>query len=96
MLLTEPAAIQHQGRKLWCHGNCDLRNAKLHAVLFSKACPGEKIIEAIDIARRWRAENHRVIGYIVRPVTASKSRDCREGHTSGPYRWLFAAARTQQ
>src|SRR6266853_6276152 len=28
-----------------------------------------------------------------RPVTASKSRACREGHTSGPCRWLFLAAR---
>jgi len=33
--------------------------------------------------------------YIVKPVTASKSRACREGHTSGPCRWLFSAARTQ-
>src|SRR5207249_1554998 len=31
-----------------------------------------------------------------RPVTASKSRACREGHTSGPCLWLFSAARTQQ
>jgi len=28
-----------------------------------------------------------------RPVTASKSRACREGHISGPCRWLFSAAR---
>ena len=28
----------------------------------------------------------------VRPVTASKSRACREGHTSGSCRWLFSAA----
>src|SRR6266513_1681618 len=27
------------------------------------------------------------------PVTASKSRACREGHTSGPCRWLFSVAR---
>ncbi len=33
--------------------------------------------------------------YIVRPVTASKSQACREGHTSGPCRWMFSAARTQ-
>src|SRR5206468_13092114 len=52
-----------------------------------------KIIEAIDLAQRWRAENHHVIGHIVRPVTASKSQACREGHTSGPCRWLFSAAR---
>src|SRR5437016_40620 len=30
---------------------------------------------------------------IIRPVTASKSRACREGHTSGPCQWLFSAAR---
>src|SRR5438132_5476377 len=40
---------------------------------------------------------HRGLGpplnrYIVRTVTASKSRACREGHTSGPCRWLFSAA----
>src|SRR5439155_6857501 len=29
----------------------------------------------------------------VRPVTASKSRACRAGHTSGPCRWLFSATR---
>ena len=31
---------------------------------------------------------------IVRPVTASKSRACLEGHASGPCRWLFSAAWT--
>src|SRR5206468_4724205 len=41
---------------------------------------------------------HRGLGsplnsYIVRPVTASKSRACRAGYTSGPCRWLFSAAR---
>src|SRR5437762_10709452 len=40
---------------------------------------------------------HRGLGpplnsYIVRPVTASRSRACRERHTSGPCRWLFSAA----
>src|SRR5439155_6632598 len=40
---------------------------------------------------------HRGLGpplnsYIGRPVTASKSRACREEHTSGPCRWLFSAA----
>jgi hypothetical protein len=33
------------------------------------------------------------VSAVVRPVTASKSRACREGHTSGPCRWLFSAAR---
>src|SRR5436190_13599272 len=29
----------------------------------------------------------------VRHLTASKSQACREGHTSGPCRWLFSATR---
>ena len=33
---------------MWYHGNYGLLNEKLHAVLCSRACPGEKIIEAID------------------------------------------------
>src|SRR6266403_627261 len=38
----------------------------------------------------WSAES--LDCYIGRPVIASKSRACREGHTSGPCRWLFLAA----
>src|SRR2546423_1607284 len=41
-------------------------------------------------------EGESLNSYIVRPVTASKSRACREGYTSGPCRWLFSAARTRQ
>ena len=33
--------------------------------------------------------------YIVRPVTASKSRACLEGHTSGPCPSLFLKARVR-
>jgi hypothetical protein len=50
MLLRNPTAIQRGGRKLWYHGNYGLLNEKLHAVLCSKTCRGEKIIEAIDQA----------------------------------------------
>ena len=57
MLLRQPASIQHQGKRLWCHGNRKLLKERLHGILCSKACPGEKIIEAIDLTQRWRAEN---------------------------------------
>ena len=61
MLLRNPTSIQHNGRTLWYHGNRELLDERLHAVLCSKACPGDKIIEAIDLAQRWRAENWAVI-----------------------------------
>jgi predicted Rossmann fold nucleotide-binding protein DprA/Smf involved in DNA uptake len=61
MLLKKPTSIQHEGRRLWCHGNSDLLKERLHAILCSKACPGERIIEAIDLAQYWRAENRAVL-----------------------------------
>ncbi|HEY5811391.1 MAG TPA: hypothetical protein VIT23_01910 [Terrimicrobiaceae bacterium] len=51
-----------QGRSLWLHGNSELLAQPLHALLCSKACPGAKVIEAVDLAQRWRAENRAVIG----------------------------------
>jgi predicted Rossmann fold nucleotide-binding protein DprA/Smf involved in DNA uptake len=61
MLLRAPAATKWRDRKLWYHGDASLLNASLHALLCSKACPGEKILEAIDLAQRWRAENRSMI-----------------------------------
>jgi predicted Rossmann fold nucleotide-binding protein DprA/Smf involved in DNA uptake len=61
MLLRNSTSIQHNGRTLWCHGNRELLEERLHAVLCSKACPGDKIIEAIDLAQHWRAENRAVL-----------------------------------
>jgi predicted Rossmann fold nucleotide-binding protein DprA/Smf involved in DNA uptake len=46
---------------LWCHGNAELLHTPLTAVLCSNACPGAKIIEAMDLAQRWRAENRAVV-----------------------------------
>jgi predicted Rossmann fold nucleotide-binding protein DprA/Smf involved in DNA uptake len=89
MLLTKPAAIQHQGQKLWCHGNCDLLNVKLHAVLCLKACPGEKIIEAIDLAQRWRAENRAVISGFHTPV----EKECLRIFLRGPQQIVIWPAR---
>jgi hypothetical protein len=56
VLLRKPAMIGRQGRTLWLHGNAALLDQPLDALLCSKVCPGVKIIEAMDLAQRWRAE----------------------------------------
>ena len=61
MLLRKPAVIDWRGRTLWSHGNAALLDQPLDALLCSKACPGAKIIEAMDLAQRWRAEDRAVI-----------------------------------
>jgi hypothetical protein len=61
VLLRKPTVIDWQGRTLWSHGNAALLGQPLDALLCSKACPGAKIVEAMDLARRWRAENRAVI-----------------------------------
>jgi hypothetical protein len=61
VLLRKPAMIDWQGRTLWSHGNAALVDQPLDALFCSKACPGAKIIEAMDLAQRWRAENRAVI-----------------------------------
>jgi hypothetical protein len=89
MLLREPASIKHAGHKLWSHGNTELLNERLHAVLCSKACPGDKIIEAIDLAQRWRAENRAVIGGFHTPV----EKECLRIFLRGPQRIVICPAR---
>jgi predicted Rossmann fold nucleotide-binding protein DprA/Smf involved in DNA uptake len=89
MLLRQPALIQHHGRKLWCHGNRELLNERLHAILCSKACPGEKIIEAIDLAQRWRAENRAVISGFHTPV----EKECLRIFLRGPQGIVICPAR---
>ena len=89
MLLRQPASIQHHGRKLWCHGNRELLNERLHGILCSKACPGEKIIEAIDLAQRWRAENRPVISGFHTPV----EKECLRIFLRGPQRIVICPAR---
>ena len=89
MLLRQPASIHHQGRKLWCHGDRELLNEPLHGILCSKACPGEKIIEAIDLAQRWRAENRAVISGFHTPV----EKECLRIFLRGPQRIVICPAR---
>lgn len=62
MLLRKPTAIVWEGRTLWSHGNTALLDRPLDALLCSKVCPGVKIVEAMDLAQRWRAENRAVVG----------------------------------
>ena|ERR1700742_1649975 len=62
MLLRTPALTDWQGRTLWSHGNADLLNQSLNALLCSRACRAAKIIEAMDLAQRWRVENRAIIG----------------------------------
>jgi predicted Rossmann fold nucleotide-binding protein DprA/Smf involved in DNA uptake len=61
MLLRKPALIDWKGQKLWSYGSTTLLAERLDALLCSKACPGAKIIEAMDVAQRWRVENRAVI-----------------------------------
>jgi predicted Rossmann fold nucleotide-binding protein DprA/Smf involved in DNA uptake len=61
MVLRSPMALKWWEWELWYHGNASLLDSRLNALLCSKACPGDKIIEAIDLAQRWRAENRGVI-----------------------------------
>lgn len=89
MLLRQPASIQHQGRKLWCHGNRELLNERLHGILCSRACPGEKIIEAIDLAQRWRAENRAIVSGFHTPV----EKECLRIFLRGPQHIVICPAR---
>src|SRR6266516_8206315 len=89
MLLRQPTSIQHQCRKLWCHGNRDILTERLRAVLCSKACPGEKIIEAIDLALRWRVENRSVISGFHTAV----EKECLRIFLRGPQRIVICPAR---
>jgi hypothetical protein len=50
-------------------------------------------ISTFDISLAARSTVESLHCYIVRHLTASKSRACREGHTSGPCPSLFSAAR---
>ena len=61
MLLRKPAFIDWRRRRLWLHGSAALLKHRLNALLCSKACPGAKIIEAMDLAQAWRAEKRAVV-----------------------------------
>lgn len=90
MLLRKPALTDWQGRKLWSHGNTTLLDQPLDALLCSKACPGAKIIEALDLAQRWRAENRAIIS----GFHTSVEKECLRIFLRGPQPLVICPARS--
>ena len=89
MLLRAPTAIKLRDWKIWYHGDVSLLNAPLNALLCSKACPGAKIIEAMDLAQRWRADNHAVISGFHTAV----EKECLRIFLRGPQPIIICPAR---
>src|SRR5437667_3205491 len=89
MLLRKPALIDWKERRLWSHGNAALLEQDLNGLLCSKACPGAKIIEAMDLAQRWRAENRAVISGFHTPV----EKQCLRIFLRGPQSIVICPAR---
>lgn len=89
MLLRNPRMIERRGRKLWVHGSAALLDQPLDALLCSRACPGAKIIEAMDLAQRWRAENRAVISGFHTPV----EKECLRIFLRGPQPLAICPAR---
>jgi len=89
MLLRNPAMIERQRRKLWYHGNAGLLDQPLEALLCSRACPGAKVIEAMDLAQRWRAENRAVISGFHTAV----EKECLRIFLRGPQHIVICPAR---
>jgi hypothetical protein len=89
MLLRAPATIKLRDWKIWYHGGASLLDAPLNALFCSKACPGEKILEVIDLAQRWRAEHRAVISGFHTPV----EKECLRIFLRGPQRIVICPAR---
>ncbi len=85
MLLRNPAKINREGRVLWSHGNVAL----LDQPLCSRACPGAKIIAAMDLAQRWRAQNRAVTSGFHTPV----EKECLRIFLRGPQPLVICPAR---
>ncbi len=89
MLLHKPATIHCKGRTVWSHGNAALLQQPLDALLCSQACPGAKIIEAMDLAQRWRAENRAIIS----GFHTSVEKECLRIFLRGPQPIIICPAR---
>ena len=89
MLLRAPAATKLGEWKLSYHGNASLLDAPLNALLCSRACPGEIILEAVDLAQRGRAENRGVISGFHTPV----EKECLRAFLRGPQQIVVCPAR---
>src|SRR5205823_7970953 len=75
--------------KLWSHGNTALLERDPNGLLCSKACPGSKIIEAMDLAQRWRAENRAVVSGFHTAV----EKECLRIFLRGPQPIIICPAR---
>lgn len=89
MILRNPSVLERSSRKLWFHGNSALLNERLNALLCSRACPGAKIIEAMDLAQRLRAQNRAVISGFHTPV----EKECLRIFLRGPQPLVICPAR---
>ena len=89
MLLRAPTVAKWRGWKLWYYGDVSLLDSRLDALLCSRACPGDKIIEAIDLAQRWRAENRAIISGFHTPV----EKECFRIFLRGPQQVVVCPAR---
>lgn len=89
MILHKPASIDAKGRTLWGHGGPRLLDEPLSAILCSRACPGTKIIHALDLAQQWRVENRPVISGFHTPV----ERECLRIFLRGPQHIVICPAR---
>jgi predicted Rossmann fold nucleotide-binding protein DprA/Smf involved in DNA uptake len=89
MLLRAPATIKLRGWEIWYHGGVSLLDAPLNALFCSKACPGAKIIEAMDLAQRWRAENLAIISGFHTAV----EKECLRIFLRGPQPLVICPAR---
>jgi predicted Rossmann fold nucleotide-binding protein DprA/Smf involved in DNA uptake len=89
MILKNPAALDWNARSLWSRGNTTLLTEPLRAVLCSRACPGSKVIEAIDLAQRLRSEKLSVISGFHTPV----EKECLRTFLRGPQHIVICPAR---
>jgi predicted Rossmann fold nucleotide-binding protein DprA/Smf involved in DNA uptake len=89
MILKHPAALNWKYHNLWSHGDLALIREPLSAVLCSNACPGAKILEAIDLAQQWRSENRAVISGFHTAV----ERECLRTFLRGPQHIVICPAR---
>jgi hypothetical protein len=89
MVLRSPAVTRLRDWKIRYHGGASLLDSQLNALLCSKACPGEKILEAIDLAQRWRAENRPVISGFHTPF----EKECLRIFLRGSQRIVICPAR---
>lgn len=89
MILENPKPLNWRVHSLWAHGDAKLLHESLSAVLCSNACPGTKVLEAVDLAQLWRSENRAVISGFHTPV----EKECLRTFLRGPQHIVICPAR---